>query len=48
MTTLHRLSRAELTWKEGFSVVAPNKVMVPFSTWGRNASYIDIDIEDVQ
>ena len=37
--TLHLLKRAELSWKEGFSVVAPNSVMVPSSTCGRNASW---------
>ena len=30
--TRQRLSRAALTWKEGFSVVAPIRVMVPHST----------------
>lgn len=36
--TRHRLRRAALTWKEGFSVVAPISVIVPHSTWGRNVS----------
>lgn len=30
--TRHRLRRAALTWKEGFSVVAPISVIVPHST----------------
>lgn len=30
--TLQRLRRAALTWKEGFSVVAPIRVIVPHST----------------
>lgn len=37
--SLHRLSRALLTWKEGFSVVAPMSTIVPSSMWGSNASY---------
>ena len=36
--TRQRLRRAALTWKEGFSVVAPIRVMVPHSTCGRNVS----------
>ena len=36
--TLHLESRAEFTSKDGFSVVAPIKMMEPFSTKGRNAS----------
>jgi len=28
----------EFTSKDGFSVVAPTRTIVPFSTWGRNAS----------
>lgn len=37
--TLHLLSRAAFTWKDGFSVVAPIRVTVPHSTWGRKVSY---------
>lgn len=36
--TRQRLRRAALTWKEGFSVVAPIRVIVPHSTWGRKVS----------
>lgn len=36
--TLHLLRSAELSWKEGFSVVAPSNMMVPSSTWVRNVS----------
>ncbi len=36
--TLHRDNSAELISKEGFSVVAPMRIMLPFSTKGRNAS----------
>lgn len=36
--TLHRLSKAELRLKEGFSVVAPIRTIQPFSTCGRNIS----------
>ena len=36
--TLQRLRSALLSWNEGFSVVAPINVMVPFSTCGRNVS----------
>ena len=39
-TTRHRLSSAELTRNEGFSVVAPMRTIVPFSTWRRKASCI--------
>ena len=38
-STLHRLSSAAFTWKDGFSVVAPIRVNVPHSTWGRKVSY---------
>lgn len=38
-STLHLLSRAAFTWKDGFSVVAPIRVSVPHSTWGRKVSY---------
>lgn len=38
-STLHLLSRAAFTWKDGFSVVAPIRVTVPHSTWGRKVSY---------
>lgn len=38
MTTRERERRGEMTSKEGFSVVAPIKVMRPDSTWGRKAS----------
>ncbi|TNN54800.1 hypothetical protein EYF80_035006 [Liparis tanakae] len=31
-STLHLLSRAAFTWKDGFSVVAPIRVTVPHST----------------
>ena len=37
--TLQRLNRALLSWKDGFSVVAPINVIVPFSTCGRKVSY---------
>ena len=37
--TLQRLKRALLSWNEGFSVVAPISVIVPFSTCGRKVSY---------
>lgn len=37
-STLHLLSRAAFTWKDGFSVVAPIRVTVPHSTWGRKVS----------
>lgn len=37
-TTLHLLSRALFRLKDGFSVVAPINVIVPFSTWGKNVS----------
>lgn len=37
-TTRLRERRGEITSKEGFSVVAPSKVMRPDSTWGRKAS----------
>lgn len=43
--TLHLLSRAEITWKDGFSVVAPIRVIVPHSTWGRKVSYRQADIK---
>ena len=36
--TLQRESSAPLTSKDGFSVVAPMRMMLPFSTNGRNAS----------
>ncbi len=36
--TWHRDSRAALRLKLGFSVVAPIRVMVPRSMWGRKAS----------
>ena len=36
--TLQRDSKAELTSKEGFSVVAPIKVILPRSTYGKKAS----------
>jgi len=36
--TLERDSKAELTSKDGFSVVAPIRTISPFSTWGRKAS----------
>ena len=36
--TLHRDKSAELISNEGFSVVAPMRMMLPFSTKGRNAS----------
>ena len=36
--TLHRDSNAPLTSNDGFSVVAPIKMMLPFSTNGKNAS----------
>ncbi len=36
--TLHLDKRAELISKEGFSVVAPIKMMLPFSTYGKKAS----------
>ena len=36
--TAERLSNAELTSKEGFSVVAPTKMKSPDSTCGKNAS----------
>ncbi len=36
--TLHRDRSAPLISKEGFSVVAPIKIMLPFSTKGRKAS----------
>ncbi len=39
--TEQRLRRGAFTWKEGFSVVAPTRRMVPFSTWGRKASCCD-------
>lgn len=37
-STLHLLSRAAFTWKDGFSVVAPIRIIVPHSTWGRKVS----------
>lgn len=37
--TLQRLSSALLTWKDGFSVVAPIRVIVPHSTWGKKVSW---------
>ena len=37
-TTLQRLSSALLTWKDGFSVVAPIRVIVPSSTCGSSMS----------
>lgn len=37
-TTLHLLSSALFKLNEGFSVVAPIRIIVPFSTWGRNVS----------
>src|SRR5260370_1432957 len=37
-TTLQRDSSAELTSKDGFSVVAPMRMMSPDSTYDRNAS----------
>lgn len=36
--TRHRLSKAEFRLKDGFSVVAPIKVIAPLSTWGKNMS----------
>jgi hypothetical protein len=36
--TRTRESRGAMTSKEGFSVVAPMRVMRPLSTWGRKAS----------
>ena len=36
--TLQRESRAEITSKEGFSVVAPMRTMSPCSTYGKKAS----------
>ena len=36
--TLQRDNRAELISNEGFSVVAPIKIILPFSTNGRKAS----------
>ena len=36
--TLQRDSRAEFSSNEGFSVVAPMRVMLPFSMYGRNSS----------
>src|SRR5262245_34427476 len=36
--TRQRERSAEFTSKDGFSVVAPTRTIVPFSTWGRNAS----------
>ncbi len=39
--TRQRESRAAFTSKEGFSVVAPTRITVPFSTWGRKASCWD-------
>ena len=36
--TLHRLSRAELISKDGFSVVAPIRMILPRSTKGKKAS----------
>ena len=38
MMTRERERSGEITSKEGFSVVAPIKVMRPDSTWGKNAS----------
>ena len=38
MNTRHRDNSAEFISKEGFSVVAPTRMMLPFSTKGRNAS----------
>ncbi len=38
MNTWLRERRALLTSNEGFSVVAPMRVSVPDSTWGRSAS----------
>ena len=38
MTTRERERRGEITSKDGFSVVAPMRVMSPDSTWGRKAS----------
>ena len=35
---MQRERRAEFTSKEGFSVVAPIRIIVPRSTWGRKAS----------
>ena len=35
VNTRHRESRGAITSKDGFSVVAPLKVIVPSSTWGR-------------
>ena len=46
--TLHLLRRAELIWKEGFSVVAPNRVMVPSSTCGRKVSYMYVCTQSVR
>ncbi len=37
-TTRERERSGEITSKEGFSVVAPIKVIKPDSTWGRKAS----------
>lgn len=37
-TTLQRLNRALFKLNDGFSVVAPINVIVPFSTCGRNVS----------
>ena len=36
--TLHLDKRALLSSNDGFSVVAPIKIMLPFSTYGKNAS----------
>ena len=36
--TLHLERSAELISKDGFSVVAPTRIILPFSTKGRNAS----------
>ena len=43
MYVLHRDSRALMTVKLGFSVVAPMSVMIPFSTHGRRTSCCDLD-----
>ena len=43
MYVLHRDSRALITVKLGFSVVAPMRVMIPFSTHGRRTSCCDLD-----
>ena len=41
-TTLARESNGALTSKDGFSVVAPTRITVPASTWGKSASCWDL------